>query len=169
MELSAPVLWRDSLDGGDFYCSPQNRATCDLGQDARLSEKFEKAGTVDFKNTPHGRWGQSPGRVDPRFPAGLPFLVPEIPEFVAFHNSGKCSSYFPGTFPEFSSGTSEQTPETATTFSSFLRLPCDPESLANDDFLSDSNGQTDCRNALPYLSLRSKLLAMAIRNFGALK
>ena len=24
------------------------------------------------KNTPHGRWGQGPGSVDPRFPAGLP-------------------------------------------------------------------------------------------------
>ena len=25
------------------------------------------------KNTPHGRWGQGPGSVDPRFPARLPF------------------------------------------------------------------------------------------------
>ena len=39
----------------------------------RCSEKLEKAGTVDFNNTPHGRWGQGPGNVDPRFPAGLPF------------------------------------------------------------------------------------------------
>ena len=30
------------------------------------------------KNTPHGRWGQGPGRVDPMFPAGLAFPVPEI-------------------------------------------------------------------------------------------
>ena len=30
------------------------------------------------KNTPHGRWGQGPGSVDPRFPAGLPFHVPLI-------------------------------------------------------------------------------------------
>ena len=28
------------------------------------------------KNTPHRRWGQGPGSVDPRFPAGLPFPVP---------------------------------------------------------------------------------------------
>ena len=33
------------------------------------------------KNTPHGRWGQGPGSVDPRFLAGLPFPVPEILEF----------------------------------------------------------------------------------------
>ena len=32
------------------------------------------------KNTPHGRWGQCPGSVDPRFPAGLPFPASEILE-----------------------------------------------------------------------------------------
>ena len=48
-------------------------------------KKLEKAGTVDFKNTP----GQGSGSVDPRFPAGLPFPVPEILEFVAFRDSGK--------------------------------------------------------------------------------
>ena len=71
------------------------------------------------KNTPHGRWGQGPGSVDRRFPAGLPFPVPEIVEFVAFRDSGKFSSNFPGIFPEFSSRTPEQTPETATAFLSF--------------------------------------------------
>ena len=54
------------------------------------------------KNTPHGRWGQGPGSVDPRFPAGLPFPVPEILEFVAFRDPGKFfqqfSRSFPGTF-----------------------------------------------------------------------
>ena len=72
------------------------------------------------KDTPHVRWGQGPGSVDPRFPASLPFPVPAILEFVAFRGSGKFSSNFPGTFPEFSSRTPEQTPETATAFSSFL-------------------------------------------------
>ena len=56
------------------------------------------------KNTPHGRWGQGPGSVNPRFPAGLPFPVPEILEFVAFRDSGKIfqqfSRDFPGVFPE---------------------------------------------------------------------
>ena len=56
------------------------------------------------KNTPHGRWGQGPGSVDPRFPAGLSFPVPEILEFVAFRDSGKIfqqfSRDFPGVFPE---------------------------------------------------------------------
>ena len=42
------------------------------------SEKLEKAGTVDFKkHTPHGRWGQGPGSVDPRFPAALPSQCPK--------------------------------------------------------------------------------------------
>ena len=72
------------------------------------------------KNTLHGRWGQGPGSEDPRFPAGLPFLAPEILEFVAFRDSGKFSSNFPGTFPEFSSRTPKQTLETTTAFSSFL-------------------------------------------------
>ena len=56
------------------------------------------------KNTPHGRWGQGPGSVDPRFPAGLPFPVPEILDFAAFRDSGKVfqqfSRDFPGVFPE---------------------------------------------------------------------
>ena len=36
-----------------------------------------------------------PGSVNPRFAAGLPFPVPEIPEFKAFRDSGKFSSNFP--------------------------------------------------------------------------
>ena len=51
------------------------------------------------------------------FAAGLPFPVPEIPEFIAFRNSGR---FFPATFPELSSRTPAKTPETATAFSSFL-------------------------------------------------
>ena len=65
-------------------------------------KKNSKAGTVDLKNTPHGRWGQGPGSVDPRFPAGLPFPVPEILEFVAFCDSGNIFQQFcrslPGSF-----------------------------------------------------------------------
>ena len=86
--------------------------------------KRKKAGTVDFKNHPSrkdpGRWGQGPGSVDLRFPAGLP--LPEILEFVAFRDLGKmfqqCCRDTPGVF----SGTPEQTPETATAFSSFLNF-----------------------------------------------
>ena len=50
------------------------------------------------KNTPYGRWGQGPGSVDPRFPAGSAFPVPEILEFViAFGASEKvCPAIFPG-------------------------------------------------------------------------
>ena len=46
------------------------------------------------KNTPHGRWGQGPGSVDPRFPTGLPFPVPEILEFVALRDSGNIFQQF---------------------------------------------------------------------------
>ena len=73
-----------------------------------LSEKLEKAGTVDFKKHP---WGQGP----PKVPGRFAFPVPVILEFVAFRDSGKF-------FQEFSSRTPEQTPETATAFSSFLNL-----------------------------------------------
>ena len=56
------------------------------------------------QNTPHGRWGQGPSSVDPTFPAGLPFPMPEILEFVAFRDSGtifqQFSRDFPGVFPE---------------------------------------------------------------------
>ena len=67
------------------------------------------ASSSNQKHTPHGRWEEGPRSVDPRLPAGLPFPVPEILEFVALRDSGK------------DSGTPEQTPETATAFSSVLR------------------------------------------------
>ena len=51
------------------------------------------------KNTPHGRWGQGPGSAGPRFPAGLPFPVPETLEFIAFRDSGKFFQQFSRDFP----------------------------------------------------------------------
>ena len=51
------------------------------------------------KNTPHGRCGQGPGSVVPRLTAGLPFPVPEIPEFVACRDSGKFFQQFSRDFP----------------------------------------------------------------------
>ena len=51
------------------------------------------------KNTPHGRWGQGPGSVDRRFPAGLPFPVPDILEFVALRDSGNIFQQFSWDFP----------------------------------------------------------------------
>ena len=74
---------------------------------------------ISQKNTAHGRWGQGPGSVDPRFPDGLlPFLVPEVLELVAFRDLDNFSSNSP--FQEFSSGTPEQTLEIVTAFTSFL-------------------------------------------------
>ena len=67
-----------------------------------ISENSRRLELSISKNTPHGRWGQGPGSVDPRFPTGLPFPVPQILEFVAFGDSGKFfqqfSRNFPGTF-----------------------------------------------------------------------
>ena len=50
------------------------------------------------------------GSVGPRFPAGLPFQVPETLEFVASGNSGKLVQLFPDPFQEFSSGTPQVVP-----------------------------------------------------------
>ena len=58
-------------------------------------------------------WDRVPGNADPRFAAGLPSLMPEILAFKAFRGSGKICSKFPAIFPESSSGTPEQIPETA--------------------------------------------------------
>ena len=38
---------------------------------------------LNSRDSPHGRWGQRRGSVDPRFVACLPFPMPEIVEFVA--------------------------------------------------------------------------------------
>ena len=71
----------------------------DRGATALKSGKLEKAGTVDSKNTPpHGRWGRL-GSVDPTFPAGLPFPVPETLEFVAFCDSENFFQQFSRDFP----------------------------------------------------------------------
>ena len=51
--------------------------------------------------TPRGRWGQGPGSVDPRHPAGLPF---QVLQSLAFRDTEKLSSIFPKIFPEISSG-----------------------------------------------------------------
>ena len=72
------------------------------------------------KDIPHGRCRQGPGSVDPRFPAGLPFPVPEIIEFVAFRDSGKFFQQFSRDFPGVFLENPQQIPETATAFSSFL-------------------------------------------------
>ena len=45
-------------------------------------KKLEKAGTVDFKKHPARKVGTWSGSVDPRFPAGVPFPVSELLEFV---------------------------------------------------------------------------------------
>ena len=113
--LSAGLLFAPScLDAYDPIASHDTRFAiprpwynCLNSQNAQkcLSQKSSRRLELSIsKNTPHGRWGQGAGSVDPRFPAGLPFPVPEILEFVAFRDSGKFfqqfSRDFPGVFPE---------------------------------------------------------------------
>ena len=73
------------------------------------------------KRHPARKVGTRSGQCRPqRLAAGLPFPVPKILELVAFRDSGKVfSSNFPRTFPEFSPGTPEQTPKTATALCEF--------------------------------------------------
>ena len=65
-----------------------------------FSENSRRLELSISKNTPHGRWGQGPGSVNPRFPAGLPFPVPQILEFVAL--LGDSLKVFPAMFPGLS-------------------------------------------------------------------
>ena len=82
------------------------------------SEKLEKAGNCRFQETPRTEGGDKVQAVSTQgFPAGLPFPVPEILEFVAFRYSDNFSSSFPQDFLRVFLGNS---PETATAFSSFL-------------------------------------------------
>ena len=67
---------------------------------SRIQKNSRRLELSISKNTPHGRWGQGPGSVDPRFPAGLPFPVPQIPEFVAFGDSGKIFQQFSSRTPQ---------------------------------------------------------------------
>ena len=55
--------------------------------------------TVQKKSRRHGRCGQGPGSVGPRFLAGSPFPVPEILEFVAFRDPGNIFQQFSRNFP----------------------------------------------------------------------
>ena len=80
-----------------FGVSPGPFGPCAL--ECPKIRKLEKAGTVDFKKHPHGRWGKGPGCADPRVPAGLPFPVPEILEFLAFRASEKFFQQFSRDFP----------------------------------------------------------------------
>ena len=71
-----------------------------------------------------GRWGQGPGQCRPKVPGRFAFPDGRNPRICSISQFGKIfPEIFAGTFPEFSSGTPEQTPETATAFSSFLKPP----------------------------------------------
>ena len=60
--------------------------------------KLEKAGTVDFKKSPRGRFGQAVGRRGPKV-RGRFAGVPQTLEFVAFCDSGNIFQLFSRNFP----------------------------------------------------------------------
>ena len=84
-----------------------------LGGSSRLplvlfSENSRRLELLISRNTPHGRWGQGPGNVDPRFPADLPFPLPEIlARICRFCDSGEILQLFSQDFP----GVSLENPE----------------------------------------------------------
>ena len=85
------------------------------------SEKPEKAGTVDLKKHPARKVGTRSRQCRPKVPGRFAFPGARNPRICCISRFGKIfSSNFPGTFPEFSWRAPEQTPETATAFSSFL-------------------------------------------------
>ena len=86
-----------------------------------VSGQLERAVTVDFENTLHGRSAQVPGQCGPNVRSTFAFPVPQILEFEALCDLGKS---FPAVFPELSSRTLERTPETATAFPSFPNCDC---------------------------------------------
>ena len=97
---------------------PERRRICK----APSHKNLEKAGTVDFKKHPARKGGTLTSRqCRPEVPVRCAFPGAPNPGICSISRFGKIfSSNFPGTFPEVSSRTPKQTPETATAFSSFL-------------------------------------------------
>ena len=73
-------------------CLPQNEVSS--------LRKTREGWNCRFQKTPRPKGGDKVlCSIDPRFPAGLPLLVPEILEFVAFRDSGKLFQQFCRDFP----------------------------------------------------------------------
>ena len=87
------------------------------------SEKLEKAGTVDFKKKNRTE-GQDKVQAVSRFPAGLPFPVPQILEFVAFRDSGKFFQQFCRDFPGVFLGNPRTDPGDSHSLSSSFLIEC---------------------------------------------
>ena len=79
--------------------------------------RFQKASRTEG-------WGQGPGSVDPRFPAGLPFPVPEILEIVAFRHSGNTFQQLSRDFPAIFVGTPQREPRNSHSLLEFSE--CEP-------------------------------------------
>ena len=64
-----------------------------------LSQKNSRRLELSISKTPRTEGGDKVPAVHPRFPAGLPFPVPQILEFIAFRDSGKMFQQFSRNFP----------------------------------------------------------------------
>ena len=95
--LSSFTFLNTKFIHGDFLLTGETNRFLQIL--AHLQKNSRRLELSISQNTPRGRWGQGPGSVDPRFPAGLPFPVPEILEFVAFRDSGKKFQQFSRDFP----------------------------------------------------------------------
>ena len=84
-----------------------------------FQKNLEKAGTVDFKKHPARKVGTRSWQCGRKVPGRFPFPGARNPRFVAFRDSG---NFFQQSSRDFPLRTPEQTPETATAFSSFLTL-----------------------------------------------
>ena len=96
-------------------------STAGKNENKLYSEKLEKAGTVDVKSTPRGRWGQGPGSVRPKVPGRFAFPGARNPGICSTSQFGKnFPAIFPGLSRSFPREPPNRAPETATAFSSFL-------------------------------------------------
>ena len=110
-----------------------------------FSQKNSRRLELSISKTPRPEGGDKvPGSVDPRFPAGLPFPVPEILEFVAFRDSGKFFQQFSRDFPRVLLGNPRTDPGNSHSLLEFSDLgpphltvpdPCMPKPL-NQDFMT---------------------------------
>ena len=99
-----------------------------LGGLLLVQQSIEKAGTVHFKKHPAQKVRTRSRQCWPKVPAGWPFPVPEIPEFVAFRDSGKISSNFSGTsrsFPQEPPNRPRKQPQPSRVFWLFQQLITD--------------------------------------------
>ena len=122
-------IWRSSIEKTDrkgHFCLDTGRVSCRHPAVQRLFRNFMFSKTREgwncrFQKTPRAEGADKVQAVSTQGSREVAFPSARNPRICSILRVGKfLSSNFPGTFPEFSLGTPEQTPETATAFSTFL-------------------------------------------------